>query len=81
MCGVEIVGDRETKSPAIDLARKIADRMYALGLWANLSSHASFSGVFRIAPPIVVTKEEIDEALGIMEQAFHETDGTLPLYV
>lgn len=80
MCGVEIVGNREAKSPAVDLARKIADRMYALGLWANLSSHASFSGVFRIAPPIVITKEEIEQGLDIMEQALKETEGTLPLY-
>lgn len=81
MCGVEIVGDRNTKSAAIDLARSIADKMYELGLWANLSSHASFAGVFRIAPPIVISREEVQYGLDIMEEAFRLTAGTMPLYL
>jgi 4-aminobutyrate aminotransferase-like enzyme len=80
MAGVEIVADRVTKAPAIDLARDIAAKMYQLGLWANLSSHSSFGGVFRIAPPIVITKEQLDHGLSIMEHAFRSTEGTMPLY-
>lgn len=80
MAGVEIVADRETKAPANELGRKIAGKMYDLGLWANLSSHSSFAGVFRIAPPIVTTKEQLDQGLEIMERAFRETEGTMPLY-
>lgn len=80
MAGVEIVGNRETKAPALELGRQIADKMYDRGLWANLSSHASFGGVFRIAPPIVITKEQLDEGLEIMERAFQTTEGTMPLY-
>jgi 4-aminobutyrate aminotransferase-like enzyme len=80
MAGMEIVADRETKEPALDLARIVASKMYEMGLWANLSSHSSFSGVFRIAPPIVITKEQLDQGLEIMERAFHLTDGTMPLY-
>lgn len=80
MAGLEIVSDRTTKEPAIDLGRRIANKMYELGLWANLSSHASFSGVFRIAPPIVISKEQLDEGLGIIERALQSTDGTMPLY-
>jgi 4-aminobutyrate aminotransferase-like enzyme len=80
MAGVEIVADRATKVPAIDLARNIAAKMYELGLWANLSSHASFGGVFRIAPPIVITQVQLDHGLSIMEHAFRSTGGTMPLY-
>ncbi|KAG9767770.1 PLP-dependent transferase, partial [Aureobasidium melanogenum] len=80
MAGVEIVSDRETKAPAVELGRKLANKMYELGLWANLSSHSSFSGVFRIAPPIVITKEQLDQGLEIMERAFSETEGSMPLY-
>lgn len=79
MCGVEIVGDREKKSPAVDLARRIGEKMYELGLWANLSSHASFSGVFRIAPPIVINEEQMKQGLAILEEAFASTEGTMPL--
>lgn len=80
MAGVEIVGDRKTKAPSLDLARNISRTMYDLGLWANLSSHSSFGGVFRIAPPIVISKEQLDQGLEIMERAFQATEGTMPLY-
>lgn len=80
MAGVEIVGDRDTKELALDLGRDIAKAMYDRGLWANLSSHASFGGVFRIAPPITITNSQIIEGLQIMEEAFAATAGTKPLY-
>lgn len=79
MCGLEIVKDRATKSPAIELARAIANRMYELGLWANLSSHASFGGIFRIAPPIVISADEVRRGLDIMDEAFRSTAGAMPL--
>jgi 4-aminobutyrate aminotransferase-like enzyme len=62
--------------PNIELSRLLARKMYDLGLWANLSSHASFGGVFRIAPPIVVAEEEIRVGLEIMERAFAEVLGS-----
>ncbi|KAK0723509.1 2,2-dialkylglycine decarboxylase [Lasiosphaeria miniovina] len=80
MAGIEIVADRTTKQPALELASRIADRAYKLGVWANLSSHPSFGGAFRIAPPITIQPAEIDEGLRILEQAFAETEGSLPLY-
>ncbi|KAI1207162.1 pyridoxal phosphate-dependent transferase [Annulohypoxylon truncatum] len=80
MAGVEIVTDRETKAPGIELASSIAERAYELGVWANLSSHGSFGGVFRIAPPITVTEEQIQEGLGVLEQAFASSPGSIPLY-
>ncbi|CAK7566723.1 MAG: hypothetical protein SEPTF4163_004675 [Sporothrix epigloea] len=80
MAGMEIVEDRATKKPAVELARKIAMRAFELGVWANLSSHSSFSGTFRIAPPICVTEEELTKGLAVLEQVFAETPGTQPLY-
>lgn len=80
MAGVEIVADREAKTPALELAKRVGDRAYELGVWANLSSHPSFGGVFRIAPPIVVTEEQLRDGLGMLEQALSETEGTMPLY-
>ncbi|KAM0228227.1 hypothetical protein ACHAPO_010875 [Fusarium lateritium] len=80
LAGVEIVTDRESKTPALDLAAKIGDKAYELGVWANLSTHQSFGGVFRIAPPITATEEQIDEGLDMLERAFASVEGTLPLY-
>ena len=80
MVGVEIVSDRETKASANDLGRRLGDRMMELGLWAQLSSHKSFNGVFRIAPPIVITEGQVEDGLKILEEAFATTEGSLPLY-
>lgn len=80
MAGVEIVADRKTKEPAPELSSAVADRAYELGLWANLSSHGSFGGVFRIAPPITITKEQIQEGLELLERAFATTPGVARLY-
>ncbi|KAJ5199321.1 Pyridoxal phosphate-dependent transferase major region subdomain 2 [Penicillium cf. griseofulvum] len=79
MAGVEIVEDRETKTPALALGKAIGDRAYDLGLWANLSSHPSFGGAFRIAPPITITEDQLLCGLEILEEAFATTPGTLPL--
>ena len=80
MAGVEIVADRTAKTPALQVAKAIGDRAYELGLWANLSSHPSFGGTFRIAPPITVTDSQVEEGLAILERAFAETEGSMPLY-
>lgn len=80
MAGVEIVASRETKEPGLELAKRVGDTAYNLGVWANLSSHPSFGGTFRIAPPITVTAEQIEEGLLMLERAFAETEGTMPLY-
>ncbi|EMD69530.1 hypothetical protein COCSADRAFT_341519 [Bipolaris sorokiniana ND90Pr] len=70
MAGVEIVSDRKTKASAP-----------GVGATAQLATMASFGGVFRIAPPITVTKVQLDVALGIIEEALKTTSDTMPLYV
>ncbi|CDM35828.1 hypothetical protein DTO013E5_5352 [Penicillium roqueforti] len=79
MAGVEIVEDRQTKNPALALGKAIGDRAYELGLWANLSSHPSFGGAFRIAPPITITEDQLLRGLEILEEAFATTPGTMPV--
>jgi 4-aminobutyrate aminotransferase-like enzyme len=74
--GIAKASCRETRPPDLELSTKLARKMYDLGLWANLSSHASFGGVFRIAPPIVITEEEIRTGLGIMDRAFGDVLGS-----
>ncbi|KAF2690746.1 PLP-dependent transferase [Lentithecium fluviatile CBS 122367] len=80
MAGLEIVGDRQTKVGAPQVGDAVAKRMTEMGLWAQLATMASFGGVFRLAPPITVTEEQLDLALAIMEEAFRTTPGTQPLY-
>lgn len=79
MCGVEIVSDRVSKAPATDVGNALAKKMMDLGLSANISTMQSFAGVFRIAPPITITDEELDAGLAIFEVALRTTEGTQPL--
>lgn len=81
MCGIEIVTDRKTKEPGIELGTRLSKNLFDLGLSANLSSMSSFGGIFRIAPPLTITEEELDMGIEIMENTFRMTEGTMPLYI
>jgi 4-aminobutyrate aminotransferase len=65
MIGVEFVIDRETKEPAHDLTERIVELGYERGL-LMLSCGKS---VIRIAPPLSMSKSEMDEGLTIFEDA------------
>jgi 4-aminobutyrate aminotransferase len=65
MIGVEFVTDRETKEPAKELTDRIVDLGYEHGL-LMLSCGKS---VIRIAPPLSMSKSEMDEGLKIFEEA------------
>ncbi len=73
LLGIEIVKDRETKAPAPDLGHLISDRCLELGLSMNIVRVKGFAGVFRIAPPLTVSKEEIDLGIAILDQAIAES--------
>jgi 4-aminobutyrate aminotransferase-like enzyme len=80
MAGLEVVANRETKEGDIDLGAAIGKKMTENGLWAQLATMASFGGVFRLAPPLTTTDEELLAGLDIIEEAFASTPGTKPLY-
>ncbi|KAF2163957.1 hypothetical protein M409DRAFT_57061 [Zasmidium cellare ATCC 36951] len=80
MAGLEIVADRETKIGDPELGAAVGTKMTELGLWAQLSTMPSFGGVFRLAPPLTTTDEELETALKIIEDALASTPGTKPLY-
>lgn len=69
LLGVEIVRDRETREPDIELGNKISDICLDMGLSMNIVRVRGMGGVFRIAPPLSITKEEIDLGIEIMEEA------------
>ena len=72
---MEIVADRETRASAPDLGAEISRRCLELGLNMNIVQLPGLGGVFRIAPPLTVTKPEIDSGLAILEQVLQECNG------
>ena len=65
MIGVEFVKDRETKEPAKKLTERVVDLGYERGL-LMLSCGKS---VIRIAPPLSMSRSEMDEGLTLFEEA------------
>lgn len=65
MIGVEFVKDRKSKVPAEGLTNRVVELAFERGL-VLLSCGKS---VMRIAPPLCITKEEIDEGLKIFDEA------------
>lgn len=72
LLGVEIVADRETRSPDPELGARISRRCLELGLSMNILQLPGLAGVFRIAPPLTVSRAEIDSGLAILEQALRD---------
>lgn len=65
--GIEFVKDRATKEPAPELTRDIVLKCVANGLMVGkLGIHGN---VVRVAPPLVITPEQIDQSVAILERA------------
>ncbi|MCL6705470.1 aspartate aminotransferase family protein [Pseudomonas sp. R2.Fl] len=69
LLGMEVVADRQSKEPAPELGARITRRCMELGLSMNIVQLPGMGGVFRIAPPLTVTDEEIDLGVDILGQA------------
>jgi (R)-1-hydroxy-2-aminoethylphosphonate ammonia-lyase len=65
MFGVEIVADRATKEPGLDLA----ERIYYQCLEAGLSFKISQGCVLTLSPPLTIARDDLETALGIVETA------------
>jgi 4-aminobutyrate aminotransferase len=65
MIGVEFVLDQETKEPAKDLT----DRVVTLAFERGLLMLSCAKSVVRVAPPLSISKSEIDEGLQIFVEA------------
>jgi len=71
LLGVELVTDRQSKSPARELGFEVSKRCMELGASLNIGRH-SMANIFRIAPPLTVTRAQIDTAVAIFDQALTE---------
>ena len=69
LCGMEIVHDRETKKPAVELGNRITSRCMELGLSMNITGRPELASAFRIAPPLTIAEEELDRGLAILDEA------------
>ncbi len=67
MLAIELVGDRETKEPAPELATAVVEAAAERGLL--LLKSGIYSNCIRVLAPLVLTEGELDEALAAWEEA------------
>lgn len=70
MLALELVKDRQTKAPAGDEAKKLTRICYEKGL--VILSCGAFGNVVRFLMPLVITDEQLERGLAILEESLAE---------
>jgi 2,2-dialkylglycine decarboxylase (pyruvate) len=69
LVGLELVEDRESKRVSDVLGAAVTRRCLELGLHMNIVQMPGMGGVFRIAPPLTASEDELALGLDILDQA------------
>jgi len=70
MCALELVKDRNTREPAKQQTEQFCNRALQKGLITITAG--TFGNVIRTLMPLVITNDELQQGLQIMESAFSE---------
>jgi 4-aminobutyrate aminotransferase / (S)-3-amino-2-methylpropionate transaminase / 5-aminovalerate transaminase len=73
MLAIELVRDRDTKEPDPDLATAVVEAASARGLL--LLKAGLYGNCIRVLVPLVITDEQLDEALAVWEEAIEVATG------
>ncbi len=77
MQGVELVRDRETKEPAPEETVHLMEAARERGLL--IGKGGLYGNVLRIAPPLIVTKDDVETALERLDSAFAEVQAAISI--
>ncbi|MGK8235041.1 aspartate aminotransferase family protein [Roseovarius sp. MS2] len=69
LLGLEIVTDRNSRVPDLEMGDRIAEAAMERGLSMNIVKVPAMGAVFRIAPPLTATDAEITHGLDILGEA------------
>ena len=72
--GIELVKDKFTKKPAPEETGRVAEEAFRRGLL--IGSSGVYSNVLRLIPPLIITKEEAEVAVTIIEAALKTVEKT-----
>ena len=76
MCAIELVKDLGTREPASEATKKIAQFCYEHGLITITAG--TYGNVMRILVPLVVTDDQFDEGLDVLESALAHVSAAAP---
>ena len=72
--GVELVRNRATREPAHEEGLAVTMKCLGKGLSLNIVRHGMCC-VLRLAPPLTISQEELDQGLDRLEEALAEVFG------
>jgi 2,2-dialkylglycine decarboxylase (pyruvate) len=67
--GIELVTDKTSKTPAEALGQAVTTECLERGLHMNIVQLAGMGGIFRIAPPLTISEDDLDEGVAILDAA------------
>jgi len=67
MLGVEFVKDRQSKEPYPEITKAIQKELMANGILVSITG--VLGNVLRITPPLVITQDQIDHSLAVLNKA------------
>ncbi|MFC7383751.1 aspartate aminotransferase family protein [Sphaerisporangium rhizosphaerae] len=65
--GVELVEDKKSKAPADALGKAVTSACLERGLHMNIVQLPGMGGIFRIAPPLTISEDELHAGVDILE--------------
>jgi len=72
LLGIELVKDRETREPYHELGEITTKKCYEYGLSMNIKRRKERGSVWRIAPPLTISEDEIDRGVDILDRSLRE---------
>jgi 2,2-dialkylglycine decarboxylase (pyruvate) len=80
LCGIELVADRDSRTPVDDLGAAFTDECERCGLSVNLVRGRAGGAIncVRMAPPLTISEDEIDLAVTIMDDALTAVERQRP---
>jgi 4-aminobutyrate aminotransferase/(S)-3-amino-2-methylpropionate transaminase len=78
MRALELVKSRDSREPAPDETKKITQYCYEHGLITITAG--TYGNVIRVLVPLVITDEQLDEALDVLESALETVSATRPAF-
>ncbi|WP_310529955.1 aspartate aminotransferase family protein [Nocardioides sp.] len=70
--GLELVTDKASKAPADDLGRAVTAACLERGLHLNIVQLPGMGGVFRIAPPLTISEDDLHAGADILDASIAE---------
>lgn len=76
LIGVEVVKDKETKKPGVEEAQKVTAKAFQKGVYL-VNMGAFGTRALRVAPPLIINREQADASLEILEEAISDVEKEL----